>query len=69
MKEIEFRAEKTIRLKDLLKAADIVSSGGMAKNIIKDQGVILNGESCFVPGKQLNEGDQIIFDDYLIKIV
>ncbi|MGO3017699.1 MAG: RNA-binding S4 domain-containing protein [Anaerococcus sp.] len=68
MKEIEFKAEM-IRLKDLLKATDILPSGGMAKNIIKDEGVLLNGEACFIPGKQLNKGDQIIFDDYLIKIV
>lgn len=68
MKEIEFKADM-IRLKDLLKAADILPSGGMAKNIIKDEGVLLNGEACFVPGKQLNKGDKVIFDDYLIKIV
>lgn len=68
MEEIEFEAEM-IRIKDLLKATNILPSGGMAKNIIKEEGVILNDKPCFIPGKKLVKGDTVIFDTYKIKIV
>ncbi|MDD7305444.1 MAG: RNA-binding S4 domain-containing protein [Peptoniphilaceae bacterium] len=68
MQEIEFKAE-IIRLKDLLKKTSMLASGGMAKNIIREEGIILNGKPCFIPGKKVTKGDQVIFDHYLIKIV
>lgn len=68
MQEIKFETDM-IRLKDLLKITNIVSSGGVAKSIIKEEGVILNGEKCFIPGKQLHKNDQVVFDQYIIKIV
>ena len=68
MQTIEFEADM-IRLKDLLKATDILPSGGMAKNIIKEEGAILNEKPCFVPGRQVFKGDVVVFDDYMIKIV
>lgn len=68
MEELEFEAEM-IRLKDLLKACDILPSGGMAKAIIRDEGVMVNGDLCYIPGKQLVKGDEVVFDDYVIKIV
>ena len=63
---IEFKAEE-IRLKDLLKATDLVPSGGLAKLIIREEGVLLNEEPCYVAGKKLHPGDEIIFDG--IKII
>lgn len=68
MEEIEFKSDN-IRLKDLLKATDLLPSGGMAKNIIREEGVYVNDQPCYIPGKQLVKGDRVIFDDYLIKIV
>lgn len=68
MKKLEFETSM-ISLKDLLKATNLVSSGGLAKVIIKDQGVLVNGELCFVPGKKLYKNDQIIFEDYEITII
>lgn len=68
MIEIQFKAD-TIRLKDLLKATDLLPSGGMAKHVIRDQGVLLNGEECFIPGKQVHKGDQVVFDDNIIKLI
>lgn len=68
MEEIEFKSDN-IRLKDLLKATDLLPSGGMAKNIIREEGVYVNDQPCYIPGKPLVKGDRVIFDDYLIKIV
>ena len=68
MEELEFQTEM-IALKDLLKVTQILPSGGIAKAIIKDEGVLVNGEPCFVPGKKLYKGDWIIFDDIKITIV
>lgn len=63
---IEFKTEE-IRLKDLLKATDLVPSGGLAKLIIREEGVLLNDEVCFEAGKKLHPGDEVIFDE--IKII
>ncbi|BFL71476.1 MULTISPECIES: RNA-binding S4 domain-containing protein [Anaerococcus] len=68
MENLEFETEM-ITLKDLLKVTQIIPSGGLAKAIIKDEGVILNGEECFIPGKKLYKGDTVIFDDISITII
>lgn len=68
MQELEFQAEM-ITLKDLLKASQIIPSGGLSKLIIKEEGVLLNDEPCYVPGKKLYKGDTVIFDDIKITIV
>lgn len=68
MQELEFETDM-ITLKDLLKATKIIPSGGLAKVIIKDEGVLVNGEACFVPGKKLYKNDQVIFDDIKITII
>ena len=58
-----------IALKDLLKVTRILPSGGIAKRVIKDEGVLVNDKPCFLPGKKLYKGDWVIFDDYKITIV
>lgn len=68
MKTLEYQAEM-IRLKDLLKVTSLLPTGGAAKLVIKEEGVLLNGEECFIPGKKLFPGDEVIFEDYQIKIV
>ena len=45
-----------IRLEALLKLADAVPSGGMAKNLIQDGQVLVNGEVCTMRGKKLRPG-------------
>ena len=47
-----------IRLEALLKLADAVPSGGMAKNLIQDGQVLVNGEVCTMRGKKLRHGDR-----------
>lgn len=68
MEKIEFEAE-VIAAKDLLKALDIIPSGGMAKQIIKNEGVLINGEVSYVPGKKLYKNDTLEFDNFIITII
>lgn len=68
MENLEFEAEM-ITLKDLLKVNQLVPSGGLAKVIIKEEGVVLNDEPCYVPGKKLYKGDRVIFDYIIITII
>ncbi len=48
-----------IRLDQLLKWADIVSSGGEAKYLISEGMILLNGEVCLQRGKKIKKGDKI----------
>lgn len=59
-----------IKLEAALKFANAVPSGGMAKNIIQDGLVFVNGEVCTMRGKKLYPGDEIRYDGaaYLICI-
>ena len=50
-----------IKLQDALKFANAVESGGMAKNVILDEMVKVNGEVCTMRGKKLYEGDTFHF--------
>ena len=51
-----------IKLQDLLKFANIVSSGGEAKIIIQEGLVKVNGEVCTMRGKKLRPGDDVEVD-------
>ena len=51
-----------IKLQDAMKFANIVYSGGEAKQIILDGAVEVNGEVCTMRGKKLREGDKFTFD-------
>ena len=51
-----------IKLESFLKLADAVPSGGMAKNLIRDGEVTVNGEVCTQRGKKLRPGDKVGFD-------
>ena len=57
-----------IKLDQLLKFANAVEGGGMAKNVILDGLVKVNGEVVLQRGKKLREGDVIEFnnEEYLI---
>lgn len=68
MEKIEFESEE-IKLKDLLKATNIIPTGGLSKSIIKEEGVLVNGSPSFVAGKKLHKGDIVEFDDFYITIV
>lgn len=46
-----------IRLQDLLKLSGLASTGGMAKIVIQNGEVSVNGEVCTMRGKKLRKGD------------
>lgn len=51
-----------IKLQDAMKLANIVYSGGEAKELIQGGGVTVNGENCTMRGKKLYPGDSFVFD-------
>lgn len=57
-----------IKLDSALKYANAVESGGMAKLIIQDGQVQVNGEVCTMRGKKLRPGDVVCYNGvtYLI---
>ena len=50
-----------IKLQDAMKFANIVYSGGEAKQLILDGQVKVNGEVCTMRGKKLYPGDSFAF--------
>lgn len=62
MEKIEFKTE-IILAKDLLKATDIAQSGGEAKHLIKEYGIVVNGDEIFQAGKKLYKGDLVEFNN------
>ena len=59
-----------IKLEAALKFCNATESGGMAKAVIQDGLVKVNGEICTMRGKKLYPGDKFSFDgtQYLICI-
>ena len=55
--DIEYIREEYIKLDSLLKFANLVESGGFAKQLILDGEVEVNGEVCYQRGKKIREGD------------
>ena len=58
-----------IKLQDAMKFANIVYSGGEAKNLIQEGYVTVNGESCTMRGKKLYHGDQFGFNGDIYRII
>lgn len=58
-----------IKLEAFLKLANVCSSGGMAKNFIQNEEVLVNGLCCTMRGKKLRDGDRVTFDGnvYVVK--
>ncbi len=56
MKKITITTEY-VKLQDLLKLANLVSSGGEAKERIQAGEVAVNGEICVQRGKKMRPGD------------
>lgn len=59
-----------IKLEAALKLANASESGGMAKAVIQEGLVQVNGKVCTMRGKKLYPGDRVIYDGntYLICI-
>ena len=48
-----------IKLQDLMKLADLVSTGGEAKLLVQEGEVLVNGEVCTMRGKKIRPGDVV----------
>ena len=57
-----------IRLQDLLKLSGACATGGMAKIVIQNGEVLVNGEVCLMRGKKLRPGDTAQYEEYLIEV-
>ena len=58
-----------IKLESFMKLANMVESGGMAKNFILNEEVRVNGEVCAMRGKKLRPGDRVEFDGCSYKVI
>lgn len=67
-REVPIRGEM-IRLGQLLKLADIVDSGGEARDLLEFEEVLVNGERETRRGRQLQVGDLITLTDTVLEIV
>ena len=60
MKNVVIQTE-FIKLQDLLKFANLVSTGGEAKERIQAGELTVNGEVCTMRGKKIRPGDDVAF--------
>jgi len=67
-REVPIR-EDSIRLGQLLKLADVVDSGGEARDLLEEEEVLVNGEREMRRGRQLHAGDVISLIDVVLEIV
>ncbi len=57
-----------IRLQDLLKISGLASTGGMAKIVIQNGEVTVNGEVCTMRGKKLRDGDTAAYNGVAVTV-
>jgi ribosome-associated protein len=67
-RKIPIRGEM-IRLGQLLKLADLVDSGGEARDLLEYEEVYVNGERETRRGRQLHCGDIVTLTDTALEIV
>lgn len=67
MEEVKIETE-FIKLEQLLKYVNIASSGGIAKEIIQNGEVYVNGEVETRRGKKLIQGDKVQYEQYVYVI-
>lgn len=53
-----------IKLDQLMKLSGLTDTGGLAKEIIQDGAVKVNGEVCTMRGKKIRNGDKVTADRY-----
>ena len=61
MKKVTITTE-FIKLQDILKLANLVETGGEAKDRIQNGEAQVNGEVCTMRGKKIRPGDVVRFD-------
>jgi ribosome-associated protein len=55
-----------IKLEQLLKLAGLTDTGGLAKEIIQQGYVSVNGEVCTMRGKKIRNGDSVTVEGYTV---
>lgn len=65
--EVEIKTEY-IKLDQLLKFASLTDTGGLAKEIIQQGLVKVNGEVCTMRGKKIRTGDVVSVEDYEVTV-
>lgn len=66
---MDIKVKENTELKNLLKLANLVSSGGEVKYAILEGEVTLNGEVTNVIRKKLKNGDIVEFNGEILKVV
>ena len=70
MQTLEFELDRDyVELKQLLKLADLVTSGGEAKTVIRDGQVLVDGEVELRKACKIRGGQQVQFGDTVINII
>ncbi len=67
IEEIKIRDEY-IKLDSLLKFAGVTETGGIAKEIIADGKVKVNGEVCLMRGKKIRSSDSVVIEEIELEI-
>ena len=49
-----------IKLESFLKLAGVADTGGMAKHMIQENEILVNGEECTQRGRKLRPGDRVM---------
>lgn len=65
--DVEIHTEY-IKLQDFLKFTDVVPSGGIAKLVIQEGNVTVNGETELQRGKKLHNGDVVGYEGNFWKV-
>ena len=60
--------EEYITLQSLLKVANVISTGGMAKMFLEENEVLVNGELENRRGRKLYSGDKVEFENKVFTV-
>lgn len=66
--QIEIKTE-FIKLDSLLKFVGLTDTGGLAKEIIQQGLVKVNGEVCTMRGKKIRSGDTVAVEGYEVTVL
>ncbi|MBO5382989.1 MAG: RNA-binding S4 domain-containing protein [Ruminococcus sp.] len=70
MKKIEVNiTTEFIKLDSLLKFSGLVDTGGVAKELVQNGDVSVNGEVCTMRGKKIRSGDVVAFDEFEVIVL
>lgn len=70
MKQIEISiTTEFIKLDSLLKFSGLADTGGIAKELVQNGEVTVNGEVCTMRGKKIRSGDKVAIDEYEVIVL